>query len=118
MKVLIVEDSRVIRHVMRAMCMELGHEVTTAKDGLEALDRFDGHGCVLMDLHMPGLDGWDTAAILLGRAPETYVVACTSNVGGDHQAYSYTVGMQEFLPKPVDLTALREVLERAEKFHA
>lgn len=116
MKILLVEDSPTALRCLETMCQELGYKFTSARDGIEALEVFDQHQCVLMDLHLPVLDGWDCARVLLERAPQTYIIACTSNVAPDHQAYCYSVGMAEFLTKPVDLETLREALQRAEKF--
>lgn len=118
MRILIVEDSHCTRHVLKTLCEELGHEVTEATDGYDGVQRYEGHDCVLMDLHLPGRDGWDTAQMILERDPNAHIIACTSNFTAQHQAYCLKVGMLQFLPKPVDLQGLREVLEAAAKHRA
>lgn len=115
MTVLIVEDSKVTRELLYRLCFELGHEALLAGDGCEALHQMTPEvKCVLMDLHLPGEDGWDVTRRILGHYPETYVIAVTSNVSAEHQGLCYQVGMAEFLIKPVCAETLREALERAE----
>ena len=69
--VLVVEDEEDLRAMMRDALEMNGYQVTTAVDGQDALDKIDGieHIClVILDLLMPGMNGWDFFAKIRERA--------------------------------------------------
>jgi hypothetical protein len=114
---LVAEDNEVNREVLAAMLAHLGHTLRFAHHGREALEamqreRFDA---VLMDLHMPELDGIGaTRAIraLPDRAGKVPIVALTADAFADTRARCLEAGMNDFLTKPVTLDALAQVLAR------
>ncbi len=115
LRVLVAEDHPVNREYLAALLASLGHEATFCPDGAQAVDalrrgRFD---LVLMDLHMPVLDG--VAATRAIRAlPDRIaaavpIVALTADAYGETRERCLTGGMNDFLTKPVrpqDLAAL------------
>lgn len=112
--VLVVDDNPVNVQVASGLLGKLGVEVTTAKNGQEALElmrakRFD---LVLLDLQMPVLDGLATTQALRARGDQTPVVALTANAMQDDLARCLEAGMQECLTKPVRLARLVELLLR------
>ncbi|MCB0992832.1 MAG: response regulator [Acidimicrobiales bacterium] len=117
--VLVVDDNPINRTLAQAQLEQLGYEAVLAADGAAALEllaatRFDA---VLMDWHMPNMDGLETTRRL--RALEqhhgwrrTPVLAVTARaMEGDREA-CLEAGMDDFVAKPVSLASLSGVLER------
>jgi hypothetical protein len=118
LRLLVAEDNEVNREVLAAMIGALGHEATFARDGQDALDaaREREFDLVLMDLHMPRLDGLDaTRAIraLPGAAAEVPIVALTADAFDETRARCAAAGMNGFLSKPVSLDQLAQALSGA-----
>ena len=115
-RVLVVEDNPVNRMVAVGMLEALGYLVETAEDGVVALDTMAqrDYAAVLMDVQMPRLDGYATTRELRlrerdGRVP---VIAMTAAAVEGERDRCLASGMDDFLTKPVDLSALRAVLGR------
>lgn len=112
MRVLLVEDHPVNRHVVREILASEGAEVTIATNGLEALACLRQQGAafdaVLMDIQMPGMDGYTATREIrermnLGELP---VIAMTANASPEDREHSRSVGMNDHLAKPIDVTSL------------
>jgi signal transduction histidine kinase/ActR/RegA family two-component response regulator len=119
LRVLAAEDNPVNREVLAAMIEIDGHRVSFAENGLQAVDAVSATAfdLVLMDLHMPELDGIGaTRAIraLGGRAAEVPIVALTADAFAETRQRCLDAGMDEFLTKPVGLVELKRLLA----FHA
>jgi PAS domain S-box-containing protein len=116
LQVLLAEDNPVNTAVAMAMLKRDGHKVTVAENGvavLEALDRqpFD---VVLMDCHMPEMDGFEATTQLRARGNRVRVIALTASAMDDERAHCFAVGMDDFLSKPLTAKNLRDALQRAE----
>ncbi|MEW6703676.1 MAG: ATP-binding protein [Pseudomonadota bacterium] len=117
LSVLVAEDHPVNRKYIAALLDKLGHRASFADDGEQAVQAvqrtpFD---VVLMDLHMPGLDGLAaTRAVraLPGPARHTPIVALTADAFAETRERCLAAGMDDFLAKPVQPGALAEVLAR------
>jgi PAS domain S-box-containing protein len=115
LRLLVVDDNAINRDLLHAMLERLGHRVTLATGGQEAVDlaaaeRFDG---ILMDISMPGMNGIDaTQAILAGDGPnrKTPVVAVTAHALPNDRDQFQAAGMSGYLLKPLDTKALRVAL--------
>ncbi len=112
--VLLVDDEETVRAVGKDMLLELGFEVLTASDGLEALKIFKEHRenlyGVLMDLTMPHMDGEQAFRELRRIAPEVRIIMTS---GYNEQEVSQKFlgkGMSGFLQKPFRVSVLREAL--------
>ncbi len=117
--VLVAEDNPVNRKVASAMLERVGCTVRTAKDGGEALQIATAGGVdvVLMDVHMPVMDGYDAARQIRDwersqAAIRTPIVAFTANVMPEEKAKCLASGMDDYLSKPVNREVLYETLER------
>jgi len=116
-RLLLVEDDDINQEVARQLLSNLGIQVTVAGDGQQALDvlnaggEFDG---VLMDVHMPVLDGYEaTRAIRRNPAWQTLpVIAMTANAMASDRERCLTVGMNDHIPKPIDPDVLVSTLLR------
>lgn len=114
--VLVVDDSEINRQVVRAMLTRAGLRVADREGGQQALDllaieRFDA---VLMDVHMPGMDGLAaTRAIRAMSALATLpVLALTADAGLEDRQRCVAAGMNEVVVKPVAMADLYAALAR------
>jgi two-component system, sensor histidine kinase len=115
--VLAAEDNAVNRDVLAAMIDQLGHRVSFAADGREAVNavRSQAFDLVLMDLHMPGVDGIEATQrirALQGEHSQVPVIALTADAFADTEQRCVAAGMGGFLTKPVDMTRLKAVLDQ------
>ena len=102
---LVVDDHPVNRRYMSLLLESMGHRVSLANDGQQALDRLQEEvpDLVFMDVHMPGLDGLAATRLLrqlpapVGTVP---VVALTADAFAETRERVLAAGMNEFLAKP------------------
>ena len=115
-KVLLVEDNRINQQVAGAMLQTLGVVVEIAADGQEALAlaQSSNFALILMDLQMPTMDGYEATRRLrqLAGLEEIPIVAMTANAREEDRERCFSVGMNDYLAKPVELEMLRAVLLR------
>ena len=118
-RVLIVEDNPVNQQVAKHMLTKLGHAVELAENGREALqllatEHFD---LVLMDCHMPEMDGFQATATIRNERhavlnPAIPIIAMTANAFAEDRARCLDVGMNDFMAKPVNRATLAEMIEK------
>ncbi|CAK3051622.1 histidine kinase [Vibrio crassostreae] len=115
-KVLVVEDSRVNQQVAKMMLKKLGFEVDIADNGKVGVEKFkyNEYVMIFMDCQMPVLDGFEATkqirALEEGTSKHIPIVALTANVVQRDKHLCFDVGMDEFLPKPVNQGKLREIV--------
>ena len=115
--VLVVEDNPVNQQVAAALLRRLGCQTVLAANGLEALRRLDESrfDLVLMDIHMPEMDGVSATAAIRARGGDFArlpIVAMTANaMPGDRERF-LAAGMDDYLAKPVQVSTLRSMLDR------
>jgi signal transduction histidine kinase/AmiR/NasT family two-component response regulator len=120
LSLLVAEDNPVNQLIIETMLKQLGHRVTLAPNGREALAALARHhfDMVLMDCNMPEMDGYEATRQLRAgaagvRDAGVTVIALTANaMDGDREA-CLAIGMNDFLSKPVSIQSLRETIERA-----
>ncbi len=112
-RVLLAEDERVNQILSRRQLESLGFQVEVVGNGEEAIRALarGGHACVLMDCHMPRLDGFEaTERIRRSGEPWANVPIVALSAGGpEDQEHCMAAGMTDFVVKP----ATRETLTRA-----
>jgi CheY-like chemotaxis protein/anti-sigma regulatory factor (Ser/Thr protein kinase) len=116
-RVLLVDDHPVNRQLGQALLEMLGCRVDLAEDGVQAVEcaAKGGYDAILMDVHMPRMDGLAaTRAILeldgaLGRVP---IIGLSADVLPHNIALCAKAGMVDHVPKPVQLDVLHAVLKR------
>ena len=115
LQLLVVDDNEINRVLLKAMLKRLGHNVTLAEGGHEALAlalkfKFDA---ILMDISMPKMNGLQaTKAILTGDGPNqtTPIIAVTAHALPEEQNEYVKAGMLGFIEKPVNLSLLKKML--------
>jgi two-component system, sensor histidine kinase len=116
-RVLVIDDNLVAQTIASHALRRQSFEVQCVGDGLEALDaasksQFD---VILIDLQMPGWDGFETAERIrkLAGYRETPIIAVTANCSDENRARCASCGMQDFLAKPV---RTRDLVQTVEKY--
>lgn len=113
--ILLVEDDRINSEILRRMLTKLGVSVVQAFDGISALEhlRDRSFDMVLMDCHMPGMDGLETTRrIRAGEAgcPAIRVVALTAAALDEDRRRCLDAGMDDYLTKPIRLDDIAEAI--------
>jgi signal transduction histidine kinase/CheY-like chemotaxis protein len=123
-RVLLAEDSVVNQKVATQLLEMRGHTVVVACNGKEALDklRHEQFDLVLMDMQMPEMDGFETAAAIRRRERATGehvpIVAMTANVLRGVRERCLEAGMDDYLPKPIRPHDLFQVVEATDAVDA
>jgi two-component system, sensor histidine kinase and response regulator len=120
-RILVVEDNAVNQLIAKRLLEKRGHSVVVAHNGREAIAILDdsewiGFSCVLMDVQMPEMDGFECTAIIRGREQVTGrhlpIVAMTAHAMSGDEARCLAAGMDAYLSKPIDAKALVDVVDR------
>ena len=118
-RVLVVDDNDVNRLVAGGFLAAMGYEPVEAADGLAALDAVraagpDAFAAVLMDVHMPRMDGYDAARALReleGGRSRVPILALTATAAPSERESCLAAGMDDFLTKPLARHELQAALE-------
>jgi signal transduction histidine kinase/CheY-like chemotaxis protein len=116
-RVLVVDDVELNLMVARAMLGSLGANVSSANGGAAALELLhrDTFALVLMDCHMPEVDGYEVTRKVretAGPNRQTPIVALSASAFAEDRQCAIDSGMNDFAPKPIELNGLRAVLVR------
>ncbi len=115
-RVLVVEDNAVNQEVARASLERMGLAVDVAASGAEAVARAReaDYDLILMDLQMPGMDGFEATRAIRGltRHVHTPVVAMTANAFDEDRQRCREAGMDDYLVKPVAYPVLQAAVQR------
>src|SRR5262249_5266967 len=119
LRILAVDDDRLALRMLTALLHAKGHEPIPARDGQEAIERFEGEapGLVLMDVSMPGRDGHAATAEIKKRCGPRWVpVIFLSSTGeAEQQVRGLEVGGDDYLIKPVNPIILEAKLRAMER---
>lgn len=113
-KILVVEDNDINREVALAIFASLGFSIEIAETGEAALAileerQFD---LIFMDLHLPGIDGYQTTKAIKKRIPEQIVIALTADVFAKQDKRMVESELCEVLNKPVDMQKLIAIFNK------
>jgi CheY-like chemotaxis protein len=113
--ILLVEDNEMNRDMLSRRLVKRGYEVMIAVDGEQglAMARSEGPALILMDMSLPGLDGWE-ATRQLKATPETRgipVIALTAHAMAGDREKAIAAGCDDFDTKPIDFPRLLQKIE-------
>jgi CheY-like chemotaxis protein len=114
-KILLVEDNEMNRDMLSRRLLKAGFEMVLAVDGEQAIDlaRSKAPDLILMDISLPGLDGWE-ATRLLKAMPETRsipIIALTAHAMAGDREKSLAAGCNDYDTKPIDFRRLMEKIQ-------
>jgi len=115
-KVLLVEDVKVNRELVKMYFEGSGVTFDTAENGLEACDMFlgnpDRYSLILMDIQMPVMNGYDAAQRIrsqgIGWAKQIPIIAMTADATDADMGKCFEAGMDDHIAKPIDMEMLQE----------
>ena len=116
--VLLIEDNEVNRDIMMRQLQALGIEADQAVDGVQGYASWQRirPALVLLDCHMPGMDGYTLARAIrraeAGTLPRTTIVAISANATHDDVLACRQAGMDDYLAKPITRLKLAAILEK------
>lgn len=115
-RILVVEDDWGNQRVIEMYLRKLGLDPVLVDNGAEGVELATKHtwAAILMDLQMPGVDGFEAARRIRRRLEgrPLPIIAVTANARSDDRQASEEAGMNDFLNKPVSQSELRACLER------
>ncbi len=116
-RILVVDDQREILAVTSLVLQSAGYSTETACSGDEALDRVSSEpfDLVLLDINMPGMDGWETLRLLRADDQLDQLVVIMFSVKSEvsDKVHSLQEGASGFISKPYEVDALVERIDRA-----
>jgi PAS domain S-box-containing protein len=112
-RVLVVDDEPLMQQLVTGQLREYGFIVEQASDGIEALKRARENvpDAIILDLHLPRMDGWEVLAALKSEPALAQVPVVLLSVE-EQRAKGFTLGAFEFLVKPVEPEQLVNVVRR------
>jgi CheY-like chemotaxis protein len=112
-KILVVDDDPSVVFLLGEILRGSGHTVVSTLNACEALGLLDGVDTVLVDLHMPGQGGASLIPRIRAQKTDLPVILLTADAPARARAVAEAVGAFAVIPKPLDIDALSELIERA-----
>jgi signal transduction histidine kinase len=111
-KILLVEDNEINQEIMLEFLKESNLDIDVANNGQIALQKAkkNSYELILMDIQMPIMDGYEATKQIRNLNINTPIIALTANTMKEHIDKACSVGMNEYLLKPIDIHNLYEVL--------
>ena len=109
-RILLAEDDPANRKILGAMLKHANYNIDFAENGLKALEMWEkgGYDLVLMDVQMPGLDGFEATRAIREKERErgchTIIVAMTAHARKEDEEVCLDAGMDAYLSKPIDFS--------------
>lgn len=113
--VYLVDDDQSIRKSLTRLLLSAGHHVRSHTSAEEFLSHHDpnAHGCAIMDLSLPGMDGLDAQQLLLARRVDLPIIFISGWGDVPTSVRAMKAGAVDFLTKPVDASALLAAVDHA-----
>lgn len=125
LRLLLVEDNEVNLEIAMDMLENLGCEIETARDGLDAVEKFKSFEpgyikCILMDVMMPRMNGYEaTKAIRALDRPDAKsiaIIAMTANAFAEDIRMSHEAGMNDHISKPIEIKRVVDAINKHVKY--
>ena len=116
LKILVADDDMLNRRLMQLLLVHEGHLVDVVTNGLEAFDavKFKKFDMVLMDLHMPVMDGIEASNRIReweNGGQHTFIVALTGSYLPEEGQRLFEAGIDNYIPKPFEMKHLQRMLK-------
>lgn len=116
-RILLVDDEEHIRTLLKDALEELGYECDTAENGLRGLEKVEEnkgkYEAILLDIHMPELNGIETLKRLKLSYPDISVVVLSASRDVENVRDALKEGAYDYVFKPFDLNELKNTIKRA-----
>lgn len=114
-RILVVDDEQIIRDGCTRILQKMGHSITTAGNGQDALDKIRSvrYHIVLLDIKMPVLDGMEVMDVLKREQPDLLIVVITGHATIETAVEAMKAGAYDLLLKPFSADALKIAVNRA-----
>jgi CheY-like chemotaxis protein len=114
-RIVVIEDNADVRELLRMKLRRLGHEVDAVADGLAGVQAIVDHrpDLALVDIGLPGLDGYEVAARVRRSVGQDVVLVAVSGFGQpEDKRKAMDAGFDEHITKPADVTDIESLLSR------
>ena len=116
-KIIVAEDSSVIQNLTKKILSQLNYEITSVKNGQQVIDLIanDSYDLILLDIHMPIMDGMECAKSIRameGEKRDIPIIAITGNANNYSEQDFKAVGINAFIPKPLNYDSLVEQVKK------
>ena len=110
-KILIIDDSEVIRTLLTDYLSDLGHEISQACDGQEGIDMAltGEYDIIFCDIHMPRKNGYEVFKVVSAAKPNVHFIM-TDSLPGELAEMALEAGAHHCLTKPFDLEQINKAL--------
>ncbi len=114
-KILVIEDERSMREVLKILLEEEGYEVSAASDGLEGMEaiRSNIFDLVITDIKMPGADGFEVLKMVKDVFPGTIVIMVTAFGTTESAIEAMKKGAYDYIHKPFKIDEIRLIINKA-----
>ena len=111
-KILIAEDNEINRLTIVKILKNLNFQVLEAKNGIEVIDivEINSVDIILIDIHMPLMDGIEATKIIKSKGIKVPVVALTADISTETNNICKKIGMVDYINKPVKTSKLQSVI--------
>lgn len=123
LRILLAEDNPVNQRVATLMLQKLGYRADVVANGLEAVNAVERqpYDVVLMDVQMPEMDGLEATRTILRKIPREKrprIIAMTAHAMAGDRERCLAAGMDDYINKPIEMTALGAALARTDRLPA
>jgi CheY-like chemotaxis protein len=114
LSVLVADDNEVNQRVFGKMLRKMGHDAEIVSSGRLAIERLQAGGfdIVLMDCHMPDIDGYEATRTIRTTGKNIPILALTASTNTEDRLKALDSGMTTVLSKPIRADTLQEALDR------
>ncbi len=112
-KILIIDDSEVIRSLLKEYLIDSGYKVELAVDGQEGIEKVlaNNYVAIFCDIHMPRKNGYQVFREAISTKPYSHFIM-TDSLPDELAEMALNEGAQQCLTKPFDLSQIKDILEK------